>query len=144
MRAPVTERISRILSAVGQHQITPGSETLPSSPPLADSAQAAKAAATQAAWDQSGASPKRSRAPLIATGLGVSFVVLAGVAVFGYTRFVASEQTTSSAGPASQTAPVATADAPTAPTAPPPVMRRKDGMSVTRGVAPQARASITE
>ena len=132
------ERISRILSAVGQHNITPGSETLPSSPPLADSGQAAKAAATQAAWDQSGASPKRSRAPLIATVLGASFVVLGGVAVFGYTRFVASEAPTSSAGPASQTAPVATAEAPHAPSAPPPVVEVASEPAPPPSAAPTA------
>jgi serine/threonine-protein kinase len=131
------ERISRILTAAGQHQITPSSETLPSSPPLTAATQTAKDAATQAAWDQSAPAPKRSRAPLIAAVLGVTAVALGGAALFGYSQFVAADATTPSAGPASQTAPVATADPPPAPTAPPPVVE------VTRDPAPPPSAAPT-
>ncbi len=119
------ERISRILTAAGQHQVTPGSETLPSSPPPEGMPPTGKGAATQAAWDQSAPAAKRSRAPLFAAVLGVGVVALGGAAVFGYTRFVANDATTPSAGPATQTVPVATAEpppAPSAPSAPPPVV----------------------
>jgi serine/threonine protein kinase len=131
------ERISRILTAAGQHQVTPSSETLPSNPPLTAAAQTGKVAATQAAWDQSAPAPKRSRAPLIAAVLGVTAVALGGAALFGYSQFVATDATTPSAGPASQTAPVATADPPPAPTAPPPVVE------VTRDPAPRPSAAPT-
>lgn len=131
------ERISRILTAAGQHQVAPSSETLPSNPPLTAPAQTGKDAATQAAWDQSAPAPKRSRAPLIAAVLGVTAVALGGAALFGYSQFIASDATTPSAGPASQTTPVATADPPPAPTAPPPVVE------VTRDPAPPPSAAPT-
>jgi len=128
------ERISRILTAAGQHQVSPSSETLPSSPPAAGPAPAGKAAATQAAWDQSAPAAKRSRAPLVVAALGAGFVALGAAAVFGYTRFAGPDATASTTGAATvQTAPVATAEPPPAPTPPPPVV-----VDVAREAAPPA------